>query len=99
MDTADTAGFPIGIDFGGTGTKAAPVDLERGELAMKRKRIDTPKPSTPAAMGDVMAELVEHFPGSTGPVGVTVPAVVRRGVVSSARTSTSPGSGSTPTPC
>lgn len=82
--TQQPGGHPIGIDFGGTGTKAAPVDVGLGELAAKRKRIDTPNPSTPAAMGEVMAELVAHFPDSTGPVGVTVPAVVRRGVVSSA---------------
>ncbi|MCW2758435.1 MAG: Polyphosphate glucokinase [Nocardioidaceae bacterium] len=75
---------PIGIDFGGTGIKAAPVDLATGEFAAKRQRIDTPKDSTPDAVGDVMAELVAKFPDSTGPVGVTVPGVVRRGVVLSA---------------
>jgi polyphosphate glucokinase len=75
---------PIGIDFGGTGIKAAPVDLETGEFAAERQRIDTPKESTPEAVGDIMAELVARFPDSTGPVGVTVPGVVRRGVVLSA---------------
>jgi polyphosphate glucokinase len=75
---------PIGIDFGGTGIKAAPVDLETGEFAAERQRVDTPKPSTPEAVGDIMAELVAKFPDSTGPVGVAVPGVVRRGVVLSA---------------
>jgi len=74
----------IGIDFGGTGIKAAPVDLESGDLVEDRHRIDTPKPSTPEAVGDIMAELCDSFPDSTGPVGVAVPAVVRRGVVLSA---------------
>ena len=74
----------IGIDFGGTGIKAAPVDLESGDLVEERHRIDTPTPSTPEAVGEIMAELCDSFPDSTGPVGVAVPAVVRRGVVLSA---------------
>jgi polyphosphate glucokinase len=75
---------PIGIDFGGSGIKAAPVDLTVGDFATERQRIDTPQPSTPDAVADVMAELVSRFPEATGPVGVTVPAVVRNGVVHSA---------------
>ena len=73
----------IGIDFGGTGIKAAPVNLD-GELVEDRHRIDTPTPSTPEAVGEIMAQLCDSFPESTGPVGVAVPAVVRRGVVLSA---------------
>ncbi len=75
---------PIGIDFGGTGIKAAPVDLDTGEFAAERERVDTPEKSSPEAVGDIMAELVAKFPDSTGPVGVAVPGVVRRGVVLSA---------------
>lgn len=75
---------PIGIDFGGSGIKAAPVDLIVGDFATERQRIDTPQPSTPDAVADVMAELVSRFPEATGPVGVTVPGVVRNGVVHSA---------------
>ena len=75
---------PIGIDFGGTGIKAAPVDLDTGEFAAERERVDTPEKSSPEAVGDIMAELVANFPDSTGPVGVAVPGVVRRGVVLSA---------------
>ena len=74
----------IGIDFGGTGIKAAPVRLDTGELLEDRHRIDTPKKSTPEAVGEIMAQLCDSFPESTGPVGVAVPAVVRRGVVLSA---------------
>ena len=74
----------IGIDFGGTGIKAAPVSLDTGELLEERHRIDTPKKSTPEAVGEIMAQLCDSFPESTGPVGVAVPAVVRRGVVLSA---------------
>ncbi|GEP37473.1 polyphosphate glucokinase [Nocardioides psychrotolerans] len=75
---------PLGIDFGGSGIKAAPVDLETGDFAADRERIPTPQPSTPDAVAEVFAELLGRFPDHTGPVGVTVPGVVRRGVVGSA---------------
>ena len=77
-------GYPVGIDFGGTGIKGAPVDLDSGEFASERVRIPTPKPATPQAVAAVFAELISHFPPSTAPVGVTVPGVVRRGIVGSA---------------
>ena len=52
---------PIGIDFGGTGIKAAPVDLATGEFSAERERIDTPEESSPKAVAEVMAELLERF--------------------------------------
>ena len=76
--------LPFGIDFGGSGIKGAPVDLEAGDFAADRIRIKTPKPSTPQAVAEVFTELLHKFPDSTGSVGVTVPAVVRHGSVSSA---------------
>ncbi len=76
---------PIGIDFGGSGIKAAPVDLSTGEFSAARERIDTPEKSTPKAVAEVMAELLKSFKGSDSAVGVTVPGVVRKGgVVTSA---------------
>jgi polyphosphate glucokinase len=78
------AELPFGIDFGGTGIKGAPVDLGKGQFAAERERIPTPSPSTPKAVAEVFVELLEKFPDSRGPVGVTVPAVVRHGVVHSA---------------
>ena len=78
------SGEPFGIDFGGSGIKGAPVDLERGEFADERHRIDTPQPATPDAVLDVFVELLEHFGSSTAPVGVTVPGIVQHGVVRSA---------------
>ena len=80
----DVADVPVGIDFGGSGIKAAPVDLERGDFAGERERIETPDPSTPDAIAGVLVELLDRFADCTGPVGVTVPGVVRRGVVLSA---------------
>jgi polyphosphate glucokinase len=82
--SATGPGLPFGIDFGGSGIKGAPVDLEKGELTEERVRIDTPRPSTPEAVAEVFAELLARFPDSKGPVGVTVPGVVVKGVVSSA---------------
>jgi polyphosphate glucokinase len=75
---------PFGIDFGGSGIKGAPVDLETGQFIGGRVRIETPQPSTPEAVAKVFDELLGHFPDCTGSVGVTVPAVVRNGVASSA---------------
>jgi ROK family protein len=82
--TATGAAVPFGIDFGGTGIKGAPVDLEKGDFAAERVRIDTPHPSTPTAVAEVFVQLLSSFPDSEGAVGVTVPAIVRHGVVHSA---------------
>lgn len=74
----------FGIDFGGTGIKGAPVDLGSGDFAAERVRYKTPARSTPAAIAEVFTELLARFPDDDGPVGVTVPGVVRHGVVHSA---------------
>jgi polyphosphate glucokinase len=75
---------PFGIDFGGTGIKGAPVDIAAGEFAAERVRFRTPEKSTPTNVAEVFVELLAKFPDCTGPVGVTVPGVVRHGVVHSA---------------
>jgi polyphosphate glucokinase len=73
----------FGIDIGGTGMKAAPVDLTTGELAAPRFRLDTPQPSSPARLAEVARQLVEHHQWDR-PVGVCMPSVVTHGVVRSA---------------
>jgi polyphosphate glucokinase len=78
------SGPSFGIDFGGSGIKGAPVDVSTGEFAEERVRIDTPQPATPEAVAQVFVELLGRFDDSDGPVGVTVPGVVKRGVVHSA---------------
>lgn len=83
-DMHPTDQLPFGIDFGGTGIKGAPVDLDAGDFAAERVRIRTPQPSTPEAVAGVFVELLGHFPASTAPIGVTVPGIVRHGVVGSA---------------
>ncbi|HET8559740.1 MAG TPA: ROK family protein [Marmoricola sp.] len=77
-------GNPIGIDFGGSGIKAAAVDLAKGDFATQREKIKTPQPATPEAVAEVMAELVSRFDETDTPVGVTVPGVIRHGEAHSA---------------
>ena len=81
-----STGHPLGIDVGGSGIKGAPVDLELGDFAQKRRRIDTPEVSTPEAVCDVIAQVVDHFDEvrSDSPIGVTIPGVVQHGVVKTA---------------
>jgi polyphosphate glucokinase len=79
----DRAGQAFGIDIGGSGMKAAVVDLATGELVTQRYRIDTPQPATPEAMAQVVVELVGHH-GWDGSVGCAFPAIVRNGIVGSA---------------
>jgi polyphosphate glucokinase len=73
----------LGIDIGGSGIKGAPVDLDAGRLTRDRHKILTPQPATPKAVAGVVVQLVEHFEWE-GPIGCTLPTVVRRGVVHSA---------------
>ena len=77
----------LGIDVGGSGIKGALVDLDKGDFSTKRKKILTPRPATPEAVIEVVAQLVEHFSDDLpkgAAVGVTVPAVVQHGLVRSA---------------
>jgi len=73
----------LGIDIGGSGIKGAPVNVKEGLLAAQRYRIPTPQPSVPDAVGEVVAQITQHFKWK-GPVGCTFPAVVKNGVAYSA---------------
>ncbi len=73
----------LGVDIGGTGIKAAPVDLSTGTLVADRVKIDTPHPALPAAVAAVVRELTTGFTW-TGPVGITFPGVVMDGVIKTA---------------
>jgi polyphosphate glucokinase len=87
IDAAEPGHLPthvgFGIDIGGTGMKAATVDLASGKLTSERFRVDTPQPATPEAMAKVVADIVREF-DRQDPLGICFPAVVRRGVVHSA---------------
>ncbi|MBC6994754.1 ROK family protein [Neolewinella lacunae] len=73
----------LGIDVGGTGIKGGLVDVSTGTMRSERLRFDTPAPATPEAMAGTVQMLVDHFQYQ-GVVGVGFPAIVRRGVASSA---------------
>jgi polyphosphate glucokinase len=70
----------LGIDIGGTGVKAAPVDTATGQLLAQRVKVATPHPATPDAIGAVVTRLVKDI-GWTGPAGITFPGVVVSGVI------------------
>ncbi len=72
----------LGIDIGGSGIKGAPVDVVAGTHD-ERIKIPTPQPATPQACAAAVAEIVERH-GVPGPIGVTIPSVVRDGVAKSA---------------
>ncbi len=61
-------GVALGIDVGGTGTKAAMIDLATAELVTKRYREKTPQPSKPEAVIEVIGTIVERVLGEYGPV-------------------------------
>ena len=72
----------VGVDVGGSGTKAALVDVTTGGLVSERVRLETPANFEFDQMVDTVAEVVRQV-GHEGPVGVGFPAVVVRGVVKS----------------
>jgi polyphosphate glucokinase len=74
----------IGIDVGGTGVKAAVVDLATGELVSPRIRQKTPRPSTPEAVLEVIGTIVDRLVAeghadATIPAGAGLPGVTKRG--------------------
>ncbi|GAB2748247.1 ROK family protein [Salinifilum aidingensis] len=68
----------FGVDIGGSGIKGCPVDIDGGELAEERMRVPTPQPSTPEAVADAVAEIVDKF-GWQDRIGITLPCVVKEG--------------------
>lgn len=82
-------GRALGIDVGGTGIKAAVVDVASGQLVTERIRELTPAPATPEAVLAVVADLVhrleirgdltEGMPGGAG-----FPSVIRAGAAKTA---------------
>ncbi|KAB5604908.1 polyphosphate--glucose phosphotransferase [Bifidobacterium jacchi] len=70
----------FGVDVGGSGIKAAPVDLEKGEFAEPRLKILTPQVSSPQAIGAIIRQQLDHFqvPDSV-PVGVSFPCPIKPG--------------------
>ena len=70
----------IGIDVGGSGIKAAVVDVEAGRFRSERLRVATPNPATPEAVIASIGRIVKRLAkasglGTTTPVGVGLPGV------------------------
>jgi polyphosphate glucokinase len=78
------SGVALGIDVGGTGVKAATVDLEAGTLVSERVRMKTPQPATPEAVLETIRAVVTRiaeqapFPDDAA-AGCGLPGVVKYG--------------------
>jgi len=70
----------LGIDFGGSGIKGAPVDLEKGMLTEERFRLETPGKSNPEQVLEVINKIIKHFSWK-GAVGLAFPSLVQKGTV------------------
>ena len=68
----------LAIDIGGTGVKAIVLD-DKGHPVTERGRIVTPRPATPQAILDTIAELAKGQ-GVFDRVSIGFPGVVRKGV-------------------
>ena len=69
----------LGLDIGGTGIKAAIVNVNSGKLLTERLKVLTPLPATPAAIVEVVKDIVLKF-GWEGPIGCGFPAQIKKGV-------------------
>src|SRR5512140_2586769 len=82
--TARVTGRALGIDVGGTGIKAAVVDVASGELVTDRIRARTPRPATPEALLAVVVDVARRLE-ATGmltagmPGGAGFPSAIREG--------------------
>ena len=81
---ARLTGRALGIDVGGSGIKAAVVDVASGQLVTDRIRARTPRRATPEAMLDVVVDVVRRLE-ATGKLtagmsgGAGFPSVIRAG--------------------
>jgi polyphosphate glucokinase len=73
----------LGVDIGGSGIKAAPVDVTTGMLTAERVKMPTPRPAGPAAVAGIVREIVTGF-GWSGQAGIAFPGVVTDGVTRTA---------------
>ena len=79
----------IGIDVGGSGIKAAVVDVDGGRFVSERVRVATPNPATPDAVIASIGRIVRRLAKASGldprtPVGVGLPGVAMDNTLKSA---------------
>jgi polyphosphate glucokinase len=87
VGTGDRLAF--GVDVGGSGIKAAVVDVDTGELRSERLRVPTPVPSTPDNVSASIGRLVRRLAKATSvpddaPMGVGLPGVAIGGQLKTA---------------
>lgn len=69
------ANTAVGIDIGGSGIKAALVDLQAGHFVGERCKVPTPRPATPTAVAEVCRRILAQLgAGDDVPVGIAIPA-------------------------
>lgn len=73
----------MGFDIGGTGIKAAIINVETGQLLTEKMRELTPQPADPKSVANKIKEMLDQF-DYEGPVGVGFPAIIHHGVAKSA---------------
>lgn len=77
----------VGIDIGGTGIKAAIVNVDSGELESERLKVATPEGGSPEGIIEAVVTLVDELgidDDHAIPVGVCFPAVILGGKTMSA---------------
>lgn len=74
----------LGVDVGGTGIKAAIVDVKKGTLLTERFKFATPQPATPQAVLSTIQKLIRKLDWKKGPIGCGFPAVVTNGITKTA---------------
>lgn len=91
----DREHLAVGIDIGGTGTKAGLVDVLTGALVGDRVRRDTPRPATPEAVLDTVVAVLDALGEQASgqellvapeeltrlPIGCAFPGVIKDGTV------------------
>jgi len=71
----------VGVDIGGTGIKAALVDVDTGKLVSERLKVATPAGGEPADIVAATANLVDILTSDRHvPVGIAFPSAIHHGV-------------------
>ena len=73
----------LGIDIGGSGIKAAPVDVATGALTAEKFVIRTPSQPDPTAMAGVLSRVLEEF-DPVERIGMAFPGVVKNNEIRTA---------------
>ena len=74
----------LGIDVGGTGIKAALVDIDTGTFVQEKIKYATPSPSNPAAVAQVLKQLINDFDWGGKLIGCGFPSIIKHNIVYSA---------------